>query len=151
MATTTTTSEIHIERAPLEVYTFVTTPANWVGTHPVTEQVKGEGTGEPAGVGQKWTEVIRHGAKDPFDAEWSVTKAEPGHSWVIAADLEAGDVRCEITYLFTPNRDGTDFRREMTVTFPDGDQFVEIGRGAKDSSNHDAYLANVKAALEGQW
>jgi hypothetical protein len=151
MATTTTTNEIHIERPPLDVYTFVTTPANWVGTHPVTELVKGEETGEPAGVGRKWTEVIRHGEEDPFDAEWTVTKAEPGSSWVIVADrMRGGDVNCEITYTFTPKGDGTDFRREMVVTFPDGDAFAELRRRTEDSSNHGSYLANVKAVLEGR-
>jgi len=149
MATATTTSEIHVERTPLEVYAFVTTPANWVGAHPVTEQVRGERTGEPAGVGRTWTEVIRPGTGDPFDTEWTVAKAEPGRSWVIATDrLGTGDVRCEITYTFAPDGDGTDFRREMTVTFPDGEAFAEFGRGMRDSSVHDTYLARVKAALE---
>jgi hypothetical protein len=151
MSTATTISEIHIERTPLDVHAFVTTPANWVGTHPVTEQVRGEATGEPAGVGRTWIEVIRPGAQDPFDTEWTVTKAEPGSSWVIATNrLGTDDVRCEITYTFTPDGDGTDFRREMTLTFPDGDAFAEFGRHTKDSSIHDAYLAKVKAALEGR-
>ncbi|HEY0495796.1 MAG TPA: SRPBCC family protein [Kutzneria sp.] len=151
MATATTTSKIHVERPPVDVYAFVTTPANWVGAHPVTAQVRGAHTGEPAGVGRTWTEVIRPGAQDPFDAEWTVTAAEPGSSWVIATNrLGADEVRCEIVYTFEPDGGGTDFRREMTVTYPDGDAFAEFGRDVQDPSIHDAYLAKVKAVLEGR-
>jgi hypothetical protein len=143
-----THSRTTIERAPEDVYEFVTTPANWVGTHPVTEGVKGD-TGRSAGVGDHWTEVIRTPDAGSFDAEWTATKADPGKAWKIETDqLRLPGVRCEITYTFLSDGGSTDFRRDMVAIFPDEPAYLEFAERAEDPSIHDDYLAKVKAALE---
>jgi hypothetical protein len=131
------------------VYEFVTTPANWVGTHPVTAAVKGD-TDTSAGVGRHWIEVIQADGGEPFETEWTVVQAEPGKTWVIASDqLQVPSMRCEITYTFTQQGDATDFRREMVTSFPDdGAVTAELYARLEDPARHADYLAKVKAALE---
>jgi hypothetical protein len=145
-----TGAEITIGRSPAEVYAFVTTPANWVGTHPVTAAVEGA-TEAPAAAGARWVEVIRPpGETAGFRTEWLATIAAPGHTWVIETDrLRMPGVRCQIVYTFGDRPQGTYFRRDMSVLVDDAAAvddtlFANLG----DGSAHEGYLRTVKAALE---
>jgi hypothetical protein len=81
-----------------------------------------------------------------------VTAADPGARWVIETDrLRLAGVRCEITYTFRPEADGTRFDRQMRTDYPDDlpdDLPADFGATLRDGSVHADYLANVKAALE---
>jgi hypothetical protein len=145
-----TSAEITIGRKPSEVFEFVTTPANWVGAHPVTAAVEGE-TETPALPGARWVELIRPvGETTVFRAEWLATLAVPGHTWVIEAnDVFTAGVRNQIVYTFTDHPQGTHFRRDMSVLAEDDADVESLFARLADGSTHDGYLRAVKAALEG--
>jgi hypothetical protein len=125
-------------RPPHAVYEFVTTPDNWVGTHPVTAKVTGEGTDRSASQGDTWTELISHSdAAQNIEAQWTVVEAIPHQRWVITcASLGVPGGHCEIVYTFDEADGGTEFTRVMTVHNPPNDA-------------HGTYLEKVKNALEG--
>lgn len=136
MRSTTSRNSIHFDCPPQAAYEFVTTPDNWVGTHPVTAEVSGESTGQSAGQGTSWSELISPRGIDPFKVRWTVIEAIPGARWVIVAPtLRGPGEHCEIVYTFEDADGGTDFHRVMTVHSPVNDV-------------HDEYLAKVKQALE---
>jgi len=145
-----TGAEIAVERSPGQVYEFVTTPANWVGTHPVTAAVEGA-TETPAAAGARWAELIRPpGEATGFRTEWLATLAAPGHTWVIETDrLRVAGVRCQIVYTFADHPQGTYFRRDMSVLVgDDADVDEALFANLSDGSAHEGYLRAVKAALE---
>jgi hypothetical protein len=149
-----TSSSIHVRCEPEQVYEFVSTPVNWVGTHPVTAAVTAAGAGvcrQSAGEGTRWTELIHDpDGAEPFAVEWVVVVAEPGRRWVIATDrLRVPGLHCRITYTFTAAGGGCDFRRDMTSALPDEATARLYGDALRDPASHDACLANVKTALEG--
>jgi hypothetical protein len=144
-----TGAEIVIGRNPGEVYEFVTTPANWVGTHPVTAAVEGA-TQAPAVAGAQWAEVIRPpGDTTGFRTEWLATLSAAGHTWVIETDrLQTAGVRCQIVYTFADHPQGTYFRRDMSVLVDDAADVDEsLFTNLSDGSAHEGYLGAVKAAL----
>jgi polyketide cyclase/dehydrase/lipid transport protein len=141
----TTSSKIVIDRPPATVFAFVTTPANWVGTHPVTEAVRGQVDGS-AEVGTRWTEVIKD--DPPFEVDWLATLWVPAHTWVIETDaLRDKGTRCQIGYTFVEVDGATLFRRDMSV-FTDEPTGGDLLAMAAQPEAHDAYLAAVKATLE---
>jgi hypothetical protein len=145
-----TGAETTIGRSPGQVYEFVTTPANWVGTHPVTAAVEGA-TQTPAVAGARWVELIRPpGDAAGFRTEWLATLAAPGHTWVIETDrLQTPGVRCQIAYTFSDHPQGTYFRRDMAVLVDDNADVDEsLFVALSDGSAHESYLRAVKAALE---
>jgi hypothetical protein len=145
-----TGAETVIGRTPGEVYEFVTTPANWVGTHPVTAAVEGA-TQTPATAGARWVELIRPpGDTAGLRTQWLATLAAAGHTWVIETDrLQTAGVRCQIVYTFTDHPQGTYFRRDMSVLVDDAADVDEsLFTNLADGSAHDGYLRAVKAALE---
>jgi hypothetical protein len=145
-----TGAEITIGRSTDDVYEFVTTPANWVGTHPVTAAVEGA-TEVSAAAGTRWVELIRPpGDATGFRTEWLATLAASGHTWVIETDrLHTAGVRCQIVYTFTDRPQGTYFRRDMSVLVDDAaDVDDALFHNLSDGSAHDGYLRTVKAVLE---
>ena len=150
MRTAGTSNDIEITRSPTAVYDFVTTPANWVGTHPVTAEVKGD-TDHSAGVGDRWVELIQPpGEPVGHETEWMATTAVPGHTWVIETSrLTFAGVRCQIVYTFVGHDGGTYFRRDMSVMVDDNaevdDEFL---RNVSDDTSQAGYLHKVKELLE---
>lgn len=149
MHASTTSSTIIIDRAPTEVYAFVTTPANWVGTHPVTETVRGQ-VDRSADIGARWTEVIKAAQGEPgFEIDWLATMRVPEHTWVIETDtLRDKGIRCQIVYTFVGIDGVTLFRRDMSVFGDEQDSDPELLAMTARPEAHDAYLAAIKAALE---
>jgi uncharacterized protein YndB with AHSA1/START domain len=140
-------TEIRIERSPQEIYRFVTTPANWVGTHPVTLAVTGA-SGGSEGVGASWTEIIR-APLGRFPARWDVLEADPPRAWTIRAD-GFGHTSAVVTihYTFTADETGTMFRRRMVTLLPKGLLGLISAPLFRSTRIHDEYLRAVKKRLE---
>ncbi|MFI9388048.1 SRPBCC domain-containing protein [Kutzneria sp. NPDC052558] len=147
MPTVETTSSIVIPAPPARVYETVTSPENWLGTHPVTVGVL-NAPARPAVSGEHWTEVIRTPAGQTADLAWTVDRAEPPRRWEISTDrLLADHVRCVITYTFAEQPGATLFTRRMAVTYPDGALDDQSAARFGNPAVHDQYLANVKKLL----
>jgi hypothetical protein len=145
-----TSSQILIARPPGDVFRFVTTPDNWVGSHPVTASVRGE-TSQPRGAGTRWVEVIQPNPQAPgFETEWWATIAVPDRLWAIETKRLAFDgLRCRIVYTFSAEAGGTRFHRDMACLVSDElrlDPAMEAALAMPDP--HDAYLARLKQKLE---
>jgi hypothetical protein len=162
-------SEIDVMCSPLTLYDFVTTPDNWVGTHPATRDVKGD-TGISEGLGAHWIEVIEGPGGRQFEAEWWVINAEPPRVWEIQTDdFDGMPATVSITYTLTegPAATGggassgggggsgstnsviTHFKRDMVTSFPDDYQVSDVLREALTSGKiHDRYLQAVKERIE---
>lgn len=141
---------ILIERPADDVYKFVATPSNGVGTHPVTRAVRGD-TEHPVGLGGTWVEVIELPDVTSIEVSWSVTQAVPGRLWVIATDrLGCPGASCEVTYGFTQSDDATRLTRHMVITYRDRTALpAEAEALQRDSLPHATYVRTVKAVLEG--
>jgi hypothetical protein len=159
-------SEIDVMCSPRTLYDFVTTPDNWVGTHPATRDVKGD-TGISEELGAHWIEVIEGLGARQFEAEWWVINAEPPRVWEIQTDDFGGlPATVSITYTLTEgpaaasgvagstsssntNTGVTHFQRDMVTSFPDDYQVSDVLREALTSSQvHDRYLQAVKERIE---
>jgi len=149
-------SEVDVMCRPERLYEFVTTPNNWVGTHPSTRAVRGE-TGSPKGLGERWIEVIEAPGGRRFEAEWRVTKADAPKLWEIQADNFGGlPATVTITYVLTEGRDGragasggTHFQRDMVTALPDSFPVSDGLRAALTSrESHDTYLRAIKEEVE---
>jgi hypothetical protein len=156
-------SEIDIICSPRRLYDFVTTPDNWVGTHPVTKGVRGN-TASPRGLGERWFEVIEVPGRRQFETEWRVVKADPPRLWQIQADNVSGlPVTVTITYTIDERvREGLadaksslHFRRDMVSSLPWYLLLlVVVSKSLRDaltsSEVHDMYLKAVKDRIESQ-
>jgi hypothetical protein len=155
-------SEIDVTCSPRALYDFVTTPNNWVGTHPATRDVKGD-TGVSEGLGAHWIEVIEGPGGRQFEAEWWVINADPPRTWEIQTDDFGGlPATVRITYLFTESHPAisggqssndsirtTHFQRAMVTSFPDDYKISDVLKEAlKSSQIHDSYLQAVKERIE---
>ena len=145
-------SEIDVACTPQRVYDFVTTPDNWVGTHPVTKAVRGE-TGSPRGLGAHWIELIEGPSGRRFEAEWRVTEARAPALWKIQADNFGGiPATVTITYNIEGSSDAagrTHFGRDMVTSIPDDFPVSDSLKAALTSrESHDAYLGAIKEWIE---
>jgi len=152
-----TASEINVACAPQLLYEFVTTPMNWVGTHPATKAVRGE-TASPSNVGDHWFEVVSPLGGHQFEAEWRVTKADSPRLWQIESnDIGGLPAIVTITYRIdetslqsSTGGTGSHFEREMVFSLPDDFPVSEGLRAALTSrEGHDTYLVAVKKRIEG--
>lgn len=146
-----TASSSFIGSPPAVVFDFVTRPLNWIGTHPVTDDVQFSRGDAHAVTGHEFIETI--GAQLSFDVRWRVTTHEVDRLWVIETDaLGDPDVSCRIQYEFEPDGTGTMFRRHMTISYPavatTGRTYHVPPEGAADPDVHDRYIGAVKRRLE---
>ncbi|MBV8092978.1 MAG: SRPBCC family protein [Acetobacteraceae bacterium] len=150
MRVISTASQAFVARTPEDVFRFVTTPDNWVDSHPVTAAVRGN-TYDTAGAGVQWIEVIKPNPETPaFEVEWSATIAAPGRLWIIETDrLAFAGLRCRIAYTFLNEDVGTRFHRDMACLLNDEVQLdPAIAAALANPAPHDTYLARVKEKLE---
>jgi uncharacterized protein YndB with AHSA1/START domain len=99
-----------IRRPPEQVFTYVTTPANWPRWHPSSLGVCGA-TDHPLAVGEEVIEdfcVAGHTGR----TVWTVRDQRPPQRWVIASSVQDGN-RATITYTLTGHPEGTSFEREL--------------------------------------
>jgi hypothetical protein len=103
---TTLEVSLHIPLSAAEIYAFMATPDNWVGTFAATKAVRGENTDRPVPVGARFVDVIEVAPDTTVEVEWTVTRDEPGAIWqmttdpAISADPADGTVHIVITYTF---------------------------------------------------
>lgn len=148
-----TSSSSFIGRPPGVVFDFVTRPRNWVGTHPVTGDVRFSRGDACATIGDEFVETIGGAGQPEFDVRWRVASHEVDRLWVIETDaLGDPDVSCRIRYEFAPDGTGTMFVRHMTIEYPTtasaGRSYHVPAEGAADPDVHDRYIESVKRQLE---
>ena len=111
----TIVSEIDISRRIEEVFTFVTTPANWPLWHPSSLRVSAEAD-HPLTMSESVREdFIAAGRRGTVT--WVVRKANPPREWMINCIPEVGGF-AEITYELTAGVSGTHFKRTLSYTMP---------------------------------
>ncbi len=156
MLSITTYASIRIARSPAEVWDYVTTPANWVGAHPVAKAVRGD-VHCPAPAGARWTETVEFGG-EIVELEWTTTTVDAsGAEWrwrieadpFLTSDPADGRVHVGITYTFLADDDRTVFGRTVDVRYAGGASVPLRYRDAWTDESADAhYLDAIKKALE---
>jgi len=96
-----------IDRAPQEVFNYVTAPYLWEAWHPATASVS-DVPERPIVVGESVRENIDVGFKQ-FATTWTVVECDSPRTWVIVTDSGEGVAR--IRYEVTPMGAGVRFRR----------------------------------------
>jgi uncharacterized protein YndB with AHSA1/START domain len=108
-------TEIDIPRRIEDVFSFVTTPANWPLWHPSSLRVSA-GADHPLTVGEAVQEdFVAAGQRGTVT--WVVRSASPPGSWTIDCTPEMGGF-AQITYQLTPAAGGTHFKRTLRYTMP---------------------------------
>jgi uncharacterized protein YndB with AHSA1/START domain len=102
-----------IRRPPEQVFTFVTTPANWPRWHPSSLRVS-DGADHPLEVGEEVTEDFRVAGRRGRTV-WTVCECQAPAQWVIRSAVRAG-TGATITYTLTAHPEGTTFSRELVYT-----------------------------------
>ena len=102
-------SEITIQRAPADVFDYVTTPALWHTWHPATVAVRNV-PDRPLTAGETALELIAMGGRTD-EALWTVHTCDPPRLWEIATDTQKGTAR--ITYRIEPHAGGSRFHRTL--------------------------------------
>ena len=156
-----TVSEIDVQCTPKVLYDFVTTPKNWVGTHPATKAVRGDAE-SPKSLGDRWFELVEPPGGRRFEAEWTVVKADPPRQWEIQAK-QLGDLPIDCTIIYNienSNRDESDadsannystshFERLMVFSLPD--EFPvsdDMKKSLTSTEGHEMYLRAIKDRIE---
>lgn len=153
-------SEIDVMCSPERLYEFVTTPNNWVGTHPLTKGVRGN-TASPRGLGERWFELIEFPGGRRLEAEWRVIKADPPRLWQIQADNIGGiPVSGTITYAIDRIANeglkgvkiGSHFRREQVSSLPWYLLPLLVDKSLRDGltsrGHNDLYVKAIKERIE---
>jgi uncharacterized protein YndB with AHSA1/START domain len=108
-------TEAEIRRSPDDVFTYVTTPANWPRWHPSSIAVSGDAN-HPLDVGETCVEEFvvagRHGI-----TTWTVRERVVPSRWIIEASPPNGG-HAEITYALEPAGSGTHFVRTLRYRMP---------------------------------
>jgi uncharacterized protein YndB with AHSA1/START domain len=104
-----------IERPPVEVFDYVTTPRNWPAWHPSSLSVTGDAD-HSLGVGERCTEQYIVAGRRGVTG-WFVREREPDRRWVIEAQPSGGGSGT-ITYTLSPEDGATRFEREFVYEMP---------------------------------
>ena len=142
-------SSVTIARAPADVYTYVTTPANWPRWHPSSLAVSGA-TDHPLRVGEQVGEDFLV-AGYQGRVLWTVIKREAPTLWAIDGKIEDGGSG-QVSYHLTQVADGTLFERDFDYARPNllfllADTFKLRRLITAESAEA---LRRLKAALEGE-
>jgi hypothetical protein len=114
---------------PIErVFDIVTTTKHWPQWHPATVGVGGV-TERPLALGDIIREQARIGGH-LYEGDWTVA----GHTRPTRLLLSAGGGRIQISYIFRPAGDATEFERELTFNPED------FGRGAAEPAAVEALM-----------
>jgi uncharacterized protein YndB with AHSA1/START domain len=100
---------VEIRRRPEEVFSFVTTPAQWHLWHPATHSVR-DVPDRPLVTGETMLESISAAGRR-FDALWTVLACDAPRTWAIAAETRQG--AAHITYTLSPRGTGCSFERRL--------------------------------------
>ncbi|MFC7340186.1 hypothetical protein [Saccharopolyspora griseoalba] len=140
-------AETEIERPALDVYHYITDPANWSDGRPVDDP---GWTVVPAQVQVargSWPQ--RQAGEPPTARGWTVLAAEPGRRWIVRSRGFGGGSSVTVTYSLAEMEGMTHFLRHMEIAVPDNAAVSEHARAAFACStpNHDL-VAAIKQALE---
>ena len=136
-----------IQRPIIQVFRFVTTPANWPKWHPSSLHVSGA-VDHPLTVGEPVVETFRVAGRRG-QITWRVTeRIWPSH-WVIKSQGNSGGYAI-ITYTLTSQGEGTRFQRELMYRMPERwlsllNWLVLRHRIARESADA---LRNLKQVME---
>jgi len=138
-----------IERAPSEVYSFVTTPGNWPRWHPSSLAVSGA-TDHPLLVGEQVSEEFLV-AGYQGTVVWTVVQRQAPLRWAISGKIADGGSG-KVSYRLTQVEGGTRFEREFEYARPNllfalADMFSLRAKVTAESAEA---LRRLKAVLEGQ-
>ncbi|MDP3983522.1 MAG: SRPBCC family protein [Acidimicrobiia bacterium] len=110
-------TETRIPASPAEVFTFVTTPANWPRWHPSSLAVTGPGADHPALVGEEVTEDFQVAGRTG-SVVWRVTERDEPWLWTIEGIIQGRTNGGQVSYRLAPVADGTHFVRTFTYPTP---------------------------------
>jgi uncharacterized protein YndB with AHSA1/START domain len=133
---------VEIGRPVEEVFPFVTTPGHWPRWHPSSLGVEGA-TDHSLEVGERVTEHFRVAGQEGR-AVWTVREREAPRRWVIDGMAEGGR-GATITYSLTPTPEGSNFHRELVLSWPG--ELPDPLRRAVEAESAEA-LRRLKALLE---
>ncbi|MBV8125362.1 MAG: SRPBCC family protein [Paucibacter sp.] len=137
-----------IERAPPEVFSYVTTPANWPRWHPSSLSVSGA-TDHPLLVGEQVKEdfVV---AGYQGRVLWTVVQRQAPLRWAISGQIEDGG-KGMVSYRLTQVNGGTKFEREFEYARPNLLFLLSdmLGIRARITAESAEALRRLKAVLEG--
>ena len=138
-----------IQRAPSEVYSYVTTPGNWPRWHPSSLGVSGA-TDHPLLVGEQVSEQFIV-AGHQGTVVWTVVQRQAPLRWAISGKIEGGGSG-KVSYRLTQVEGGTRFEREFEYARPNllfalADMFSLRAKVTAESAEA---LRRLKAVLEGQ-
>jgi hypothetical protein len=148
--TTRHLDEIWIARPAVEVFRFITTPAEWPRVHPASRRTVDGATARPARLGESFTESYRAGGR-LRTLRWTVTAEEPPVHWAVTGQSLTGDgISTALSYRFREERGGTVFTRELRYTLTSSllillNRFVLAPRLCRESR---ASLQRLKQLLE---
>ena len=137
-----------IERAPAEVFGYVTTPANWPRWHPSSLGVSGAAD-HPLLVGEEVLEDFRV-AGYQGRVKWTVVERQAPMRWAIKGKVEDGGVGA-VRYRLTQVNGGTRFEREFEYVRPNLLFLLAdwLSLRAKVTAESAEALRRLKAELEG--
>ncbi|KAJ6118277.1 hypothetical protein N7471_013744 [Penicillium samsonianum] len=151
MSLLTVESHISIDRPPAAVFDFISTPANWAGLHPGSQQIVGKGVNESAKQGTRFIEVIDDANGLKFDAHWVVTRSHKNEffQFQFPSDYAQGPFQeIVITYNVSEKADGsTAFTRRMVSWIKPGVDTKPLS-SFYENDMHNEYVARVKARVE---
>lgn len=138
-----------IQRAPSEVYSYVTTPGYWPRWHPSSLGVSGA-TDHPLLVGEQVSEQFIV-AGHQGTVVWTVVQRQAPLRWAISGKIEGGGSG-KVSYRLTQVEGGTRFEREFEYARPNllfalADMFSLRAKVTAESAEA---LRRLKAVLEGQ-
>ncbi|MES2257555.1 MAG: SRPBCC family protein [Pseudomonadota bacterium] len=138
---------VQIERAPADVFNYVTTPANWPRWHPSSLAVQGD-AGHPLALGEQVTEdflVAGHRGR----VTWTVAERAAPTAWSIDGKISGGGAG-RVSYRLAASGAGTAFEREFVYQRPNllfwlADEASLRGQVEAESAEA---LRRLKAVLE---
>jgi uncharacterized protein YndB with AHSA1/START domain len=140
-------TEIDIDRAPHDVYEYVSTPSNWPRWHPSSIAVKGNANHSLA-LGESVVEEFNVAGRHGF-ATWRVVARDADRLWQIEGEID-GHPAGVVTYMLTKSGTGTHFvrlfdYRSRTILFA-----IVNALGLRDriTAESEKALAQLRVLLE---
>lgn len=133
------------------LFDLVTTPANWLGLHPVTKGVYGPCVDKSLPIGGVAIEhIVSEEREKPLDAVWLVTDYIKDKLWLFESIYFGGEYcKVVIRYDFTSlDSNKVLFKRTMTTTYYSANEISSTEKAAfKSTKTHSAYFDNIKKKL----
>lgn len=134
-----------------ELFDLVTTPANWLGLHPVTKGVYGPSIEKSLTIGGVAIEhIVSEEREKPLDAVWLVTDYIKDKLWLFESIYFGGE-NCKVVIRYDfKNLENNKvlFKRTMMTTYYSIDGMSISEKAAfKSTKTHSEYFENIKKKL----